>query len=386
MQNASERLPGVLQRRDGKTWAAVERPLYNPSLEVAKRSLHVRVANTIEKKRIDWLWQPYLQKGAINLITGDPGIGKSTLICEIAAALTRARCLPGQDCSNPPMNIWLMNGEDSAEDTITWRLDNQGADLNRCHITDQVQTINEEVAAEIERYITEHDIKVVFIDPLQAWMGAKLDMNRANETRVWAGLLRSVAQKTGAAIVFVRHRRKGAPGDNSLYAGLGSIDISGFARSEISVLKASSGICYITRTKGNVGRKGDSLSYTIEPHKDIMNDHGIFKWLGHIDPEAAHKKGVVIPKRMGKAVDWLKFFLRDGHKPAQLVFEEALKQGITEATLRRAKTLVADTRQGVDADGRSWYWYLKDEADADDNPLEHTIVGRKAGGADDIRP
>jgi RecA-family ATPase len=82
----------------------------------------------IEKVR--WLWPPFFQRGAINLITGDPGIGKSTLICDIAATLTTGRPWPGESEWRPPCNVLLLNAEDRAEDTIVPRLIKQGADLN----------------------------------------------------------------------------------------------------------------------------------------------------------------------------------------------------------------------------------------------------------------
>src|SRR5688572_10300590 len=93
--------------------------------------LRSRWGNEIVRKPIKWLWKPYLRRRALNLITGEPGVGKSTLICELAAILSTGRPWPGETLRREPVNVWIMNGEDSAEDTIAWRLDNQFSDKDR---------------------------------------------------------------------------------------------------------------------------------------------------------------------------------------------------------------------------------------------------------------
>lgn len=364
----------ALKRKDGSEWSTPPRQLVAPT---NGRRLNVRYGTEITPRQINWLWRPFLQRGALNLITGDPGIGKSTLVCDLIARLTRGDALPEAQ-PQAPVNCWIMNGEDNADDTIIWRLNNQGAILHRVSITDQSRAIDAAMATEIRDVIKERDIGFVVIDPLQAWMGREVDMNRANETREWAGMLRDVAQETGACIAFVRHRRKGQPGDNNLYAGIGSIDISGFARSEISVLKAQSGVAYLTRTKGNVGGKGDALSYTVEPHGDPANDHGVLRWTGTFNPEGPGAKGNVVPKKLGKAMEWLKDQLADGPKPAQGLFEAAIKAGFAETTLKRAKIRVADSYQELDGASQVWYWSLK-QHDGAGLDAEHLAIAPRRG-------
>ena len=310
----------------------------------------------VQKRPIEWLWRPFLQCRAINLLTGDPNAGKSTIVCEIAAALSTGRPLPGDPVSlkRPPMNTWIMNGEDAADDTIAWRLDNQGADPKRVLITDQQATIDVSLAREIDRTVREAQIRLLVIDPLQAWMGSDVDMNRANETREWAGILRKVALDTGCAVVFVRHRRKGQPGDNKLYSGLGSIDISGFARCESSAIVGKDGRRYLARTKGNVGPDGDGISYNIESVQEPGNDHGVLRWTG----KYVEKVPTTIsrtPKALQNAIEWLGGFLKDGPKLAIEVLSESNRLGISERTLRRAKDGLAESRQLENGD---WVWQL----------------------------
>jgi hypothetical protein len=316
----------------------------------------------VKKVPIEWLWKPYLQRRAINLLTGDPGSGKSTIICDIAAALSRGRPLPGDSEPRSPCNTWIMNGEDAMNDTIAWRLDNQGADPNRVLITDQATTIDLQVAREIARTVVEAQISLLVVDPLQAWMGSDVDMNRANETREWSSLLRRVALETGCAIVFVRHRRKGQPGDNKLYSGLGSIDITGFARVETSAIVGKEGQRFITRSKGSVGQTGKALKYDILPSEDPGNDHGVLQW-GHEFVEEASVKVTKVPKALKQAMDWLKKELAQGPRLATDMIQAHKAANISDRTMRRAKIGLVDSYQASD---NAWVWQLiPQEAEGD---------------------
>ena len=77
---------------------------------------------------------------------------------------------------------------------------------------------------------------VVIIDPVQAFLGADVDMNRANEVRPIFRSLGDIAQATGCAIVLIGHLNKAA-GTQSTYRGLGSIDITAAVRSLLFIGK-----------------------------------------------------------------------------------------------------------------------------------------------------
>lgn len=317
--------------------------------------------SSIQKRPVDWLWKPYLQRRAINLLTGDPGVGKSTVVCEIVAALSRGRPLPGEpaDLVRPPMTCWVMNGEDAADDTIKWRMENQGADPKRVLITDHREVITSKVAEEIGAECRRLGVGLLVIDPLQAWMGKDVDMNKANETRDWGSHLRQVAMEQNLAVLLCRHRRKGQPGDNKLYSGIGSIDITGIARSELAAYRDKQGNCYIERIKGTIGRTGGTLSYIIEDSPQPGNDHGVLRWqemdalsAGPNGPRAPSNR----PKALGLAVEWLIAYLQRGPQPAQAVYKAAQGRGLSERTLQRAKTEAGVVSKQV-TDG-NWQWEL----------------------------
>lgn len=333
-----------------------------PAAVKARRKLQTMLLRDIARRPIQWLWRPYFQLGAINLLTGDPGVGKSTLTCEFAAIVSTGRPWPGETEARAPAGAWIMNAEDNAEDTISWRLHNQQADPDWVLVTDTPQAIGPSLAKEMIATIREHGVAAVFIDPLQSWMGDQVDMHRANETRSWAGHLRDVAQQTGCAVVLLRHRRKAAPGagDKAIYSGLGSIDIVGFSRSEVSVTERN-GVCYLNRIKGNVGRTGAVASYTIADSDEPGNDHGVLSWgsctaLPPDTPGLATATGSRTPKALLAATAWLQQRLAAGPVPSLELLQEGQDRGFSERTLKRAKEGAGAVSEQV---GRGqWQWRL----------------------------
>lgn len=242
-------------------------------------------ASSGEFKEIEFLWYPFIQKGNLNMLTGEPGSGKSTIICDIAAALSVGRRLPHEtndeaERHNPGVvKTLILNAEDGFEDTIKWRLRNQGADMDKIAIVTDGEKIDEAYIKDVFNFIREHDIGLLVVDPIQAWTGSELDIHRANHTRAWTNLFKALPTTT----LFCRHMRKGNADDqNTINSGLGSIDLTGAVRSEIRArVNKGADTRVLERIKGNVGpmRK---LTYSIKGTEDPRNVHGQLSWSGEI--------------------------------------------------------------------------------------------------------
>ena len=86
----------------------------------------------------------------------------------------------------------------------------------------------------IQKAIVEKKAKLLILDPIQAYLGGKMDMNRANEARDMTKHLGQVAERTGCAIVLIGHMNKNS-GGKVAYRGMGSIDFFAVARSVLLV-------------------------------------------------------------------------------------------------------------------------------------------------------
>lgn len=178
-----------------------------------------------------WLLEPYLQLGKGNLLQGEPGTGKTAFACALAAHVSSGRPLLGLPVAKPG-NVLLCSVEDDPG-VLRGRLESNGADLRR------VKTLLNCAGmtfAEVEQYIEQSGAVLAIFDPMQAFIGAKVDMNRSNETRPVMAKLFDVCDRHGCACLIVAHTGKN--GDkNAVYRSLGSVDIPAAMRSILHLIR-----------------------------------------------------------------------------------------------------------------------------------------------------
>lgn len=196
--------------------------------------LRLLTMSNIQMEKVRWLWYPYLSRGKITIIQGDPGEVKTTFVLALAALLTRGLSMPGDTESLPPMNIIYQTAEDGLADTVKPRLTALGADCSRVLVIDESERELTLSDRRIAQAIQETGAGLLVLDPIQAYLGEGADMHRANEIRPIFKRLGQLAEQTGCAIVLVGHMNK-MQGAKSAYRGLGSIDFRAAARSVLLV-------------------------------------------------------------------------------------------------------------------------------------------------------
>ena len=170
--------------------------------------------DNIKSKEIDWLWYPYLPYGKITIIQGDPGEGKTTMLLSLISYLSNGNPLPFSYTKMTAVSIY-QNAEDDTADTIKPELESHNANCNNiCYIEkkDELLLINDE---SIEETIVKSGAKLFVLDPIQAFIGDNVDMNRANVIRPRMNKLKEIAQSTGCAIVLVGHMKKNYSGKSN---------------------------------------------------------------------------------------------------------------------------------------------------------------------------
>ena len=227
----------------------------------------------IETKEVGFLWNPYIPFGKLTILQGDSGNGKTYLAMYLCAACTNGRPLPHMEMIEP-CNVIYQTAEDGLDDTIKPRLEEAGADLSRVLTINDYDTDPLTLADErIEKAIRQTDAKLVIIDPIQAFLGANVDMNRANEVRPLLRKIADVAQRTGCAIVLIGHLNK-ASGQQSGYRNLGSIDFRAASRSVLVVGKSKDdpNIRVMAHDKSSLAPAGTSLAF-------VLGDEDGFRWI-----------------------------------------------------------------------------------------------------------
>ena len=209
----------------------------------------------------------------------------------------------------------------------------------------------------IARAIRENNAKLVIIDPVQAFLGADVDMNRANEVRPIFRSLGDIAQATGCAIVLIGHLNK-AVGTQSTYRGLGSIDITAAVRSLLFIgkLKDNPTTRVLIHEKSSLAPPGQSLAFSLGDEKG-------FEWIGAYDITAdelpAGTDTAKTESKTAQAEMLILELLANGKKMPSAELEKAVNdRGISSRTMRTAKSRIGD-RLITEKDGTAWVCYLR---------------------------
>ena len=310
----------------------------------------------VELTPVEWLWKPYLPFGKLSVLQGNPGEGKTYFAMHLAAACTNGKLLPNMERMEP-FNVIYQTAEDGLGDTVKPRLIEAGADLDRVLVIDdsEVQlTLSDE---RIEKAIVENNARLVIIDPIQAYLGADVDMNRANEVRPIFMRLGQVAQRTGCAILLIGHLNKAA-GMQSLQRGLGSIDIAAAVRSVLFIgkLKHDPTMRILTHEKSSLAPPGASLAFS-------LGDEGGFRWVGEYDITADEMLSGIEPQRETKtqqAKDLICTLLAGGKQVlSEDIDKAALERGIPGRTVRDAKRELGDALKSKIVEGRKKVFWME---------------------------
>ena len=310
----------------------------------------------VELTPVEWLWKPYLPFGKLSVLQGNPGEGKTYFAMHLAAACTNGKLLPNMERMEP-FNVIYQTAEDGLGDTVKPRLIEAGADLDRVLVIDDsdVQlTLSDE---RIEKAIVENNARLVIIDPIQAYLGADVDMNRANEVRPIFMRLGQVAQRTGCAILLIGHLNKAA-GMQSLQRGLGSIDIAAAVRSVMFIgkLKHDPTMRILTHEKSSLAPPGVSLAFS-------LGDEGGFRWVGEYDITADEMLSGIEPQRETKtqqAKDLICTLLAGGKQVlSEDIDKAALERGIPGRTVRDAKRELGDALKSKIVEGRKKVFWME---------------------------
>ena len=314
----------------------------------------------VEMEKIDWLLYPFIPFGKVTIVQGDPGEGKTTMVLQIIAKLTKGEAvLPsGSDESAleektmalEPVNVIYQTAEDGLGDTIKPRLLSAGADCSRVMVIDDNDQALTMMDARLEEAIIQTKARLVVLDPIQGFLGADVDMHRANEIRPLMKRVAVLAEKYHCAIILIGHMNKNSNGKSS-YRGLGSIDFQAAARSVLIVgrIKDEPEIRVVCHVKSSLAPEGKSIAFRLD------KDTG-FEWIGEYDISADDLlSGDNRGQKIHEAKEFLKEILVSGSVAQTKVAEEAESRGIKKKTLWNAKKELEIDSVKI---GNQWFWML----------------------------
>ena len=177
-----------------------------------KPELRVTPVSDIKIKATEWLWHHRIPLGALTLLPGREGTGKSTAGAWLAAQVTRGT-LPGV-YEGVPRGVFYAAREDDWERTIAPRLVAAGADTSRVYridVTASGSTIELVLPQHIELLrdgIRKHEVGLLFLDPLMSVINGSIDTHKDREARLALEPLAALAMETDSAVVGLAHFSK----------------------------------------------------------------------------------------------------------------------------------------------------------------------------------
>ena len=312
----------------------------------------------VEVQTTEWLWHPYIPFGKLTIMQGDGGDGKTTTALQIAAAVTTGALLPECLHAVGPFDVIFQTAEDGLGDTIKPRLLQAQADVSRVHVIDESMEGLTLSDVRIEQAILRTGARLIILDPLQAYLGAKVDMHRANEVRPILKKVGDIAERHRCAFMVIGHLNKSA--NKSQYRGLGSVDIYSAARSVLTFgrVKDQQYMRAFAHTKANLAPEGPSISY------ELHTDTG-FRWLGKSNITAAELLGTDFENGWRKkettfdrAAALLQQELAQRSLLAEEIYRKAEELGISKRTLDSAKAQLGVKSRKK---GNQWFWEIPSE-------------------------
>lgn len=320
-------------------------------MEENKTELKLIQMSDVESENVSWLWYPFIPYGKLTIIQGDPGEGKTTLVLNIAAKLSKGEVLDDEIRCKEPINIIYQTAEDGLADTVKPRLELAGADCTRISVIDESDKSLSMSDERIGEAIIRTNARLLILDPIQAYLGGGMDMNRANEARDMTKRLGALAEKHKCAIVLIGHMNKAA-GSKAAYRGMGSIDFYAVARSVILVgrIEGKPDLRAVVQIKNNLAAFGHAKAFR-------LSESG-FDWMGDYEITADEVLGGIAPKanKQEQAKTLLYELAQDRSMiPSTEIFEQAKEEGISKRTLENAKKELGIRAKKIN---NIWYWIL----------------------------
>lgn len=361
--NTSEWAPTAAPVEDGK-------PLLMPMTDV-------------EARQASYLISPYLPRGMLAIMGGVSGAGKTYLILSWAAAVSNGQRLPFQSWTSPapPSGyVYYFTQENDPNTVIRPRLDLLGADLSKILIqatsgaTYEPLTLND---PRLEEAAKQYPPTMIIFDPIQSYLGAGVDMNKAERVRPVLDWLGDYAKRHNCTVVLVSHMSKPGVGNTlALDRLLGSSDFRNAARSIIVVGRdpKDKESRVFAHGKNSIGEPGESQRYHIDGKQGVVYDGVCDLSADDIVKQSEDGRGRNKPAvTLTSAIKQLEELLwAGGYATMEQVDTLQAAAGISHGTMVSARKELGLKKVSIGQPPNRKNWWLMPDVDIDKFKLEHT--------------
>ena len=316
----------------------------------------------VEKRKVEWLVEPYIPKNTFVLVEGEESSGKSTFVSHIVSSLSASRNpISGASLDRAYTSIYISTEEDSST-VLAPRFEAQGGNLENIFMIENPYEIFNNLK-EFEKIVKSNKIDILVVDPLSSLTG-NIDSNSEREVRQFLEPLTDKLNKLNLTLIGIRHHGKST--NNARRKGLGSVAFSSLVRSIITIYEkdSNSNTRYLTQAKNNFGTKKKTRIFSIE-EKGIIN---FGSEVNITSDELALREPIKNSKNSNKTVKTtkikkaeellLKELSNKKYVSYNFLVEQAEKLGISESTLKIAKR---NLKIGSVRKKFNWNWFLNNK-------------------------
>lgn len=325
----------------------------------------------VQRVNLDFLWEPYLARGEVSILEGDPGLGKSYLAMMVSAMISTGQRIPTFKRGLPVSkgSVVYFDLENSAGSVTKPRLEDNGfTDLNDYYPIEEGFSIDDEDAiAEIYEHLEVIKPSLLVFDTLNTYIG-RADAHKAAEVTQAMGVFKKLAKDFNCAVLVLRHLTKGT--GSAMYRGQGSIAFSGSARvvMSVGVDPNDTETRVMCVTKINFAKAPPGLAFRID---EKPKGKSAFVWGGFVNYSAQEVLDAASNARaegkqgthMQDAMEFLEATITGAAIEMSKLFRMAEKRSINVQMLERAATkmgVIRKTHKGVET------WKIKPSEPGDD--------------------
>lgn len=309
----------------------------------SKPAIKLRCLESVQPKRVEWLWPGFLAKGKVTLLFGNPGLGKSAISLDCAARITSGKCWP--DGSPTEMGgVMLLAAEDEEDDTIVPRLDAMGAERSRLFVPDlegEWFDIGRDSDALAELVREMPDMRLLIIDPITAYVGDR-NIDKASQIRPVMQALATLASNANVAVLVVSHPSK-AQDRSAVHSAIGSqafVAVSRLVWQTVADADDHSRRLLLP-VKANIAKDCGGFSYCVE----VRDDQPTVAWGDQLS-SSADDFGLTAQQRIDKLAEAaVRRVIGDGlpnERLNELVAGQLVQSGLNTAeAARAAKRVIA---------------------------------------------
>jgi len=321
-------------------------------------------ASEITPKRVEFLWPGRIPLGKLTTFAGQGGIGKTFIICDMAARISRGDTFPdsGGECFEPG-NVLIINGEDDEEDTTVPRLIECGADLNRiAFLKGEVQDSFYLSALELLSRAVDQlgDVRLVAIDPPSNYLG-DADEHKNAEIRALLRKYKNWCAERRISVILNTHVNKNVgPNADAASRVMGTVAWVNAVRSAHLFARDPDDFdrTLFIPFKVNSSKRVPGLAYKIVSTTELAR----VEWLGEVNQTADEiVKGAPRKPAHVSAKEWLETvpFKTQREWLSDEIKRAASEAGISKGALWDAKKLLPIVaRLKNTADGETHWWWI----------------------------